>query len=156
LPVHADEASTALLHELRSAVQNGPGSPAARAAWDKLVQLGPSVLPNVLVALDTPDTVAANWLRTAFDRILDRALQTARKQIDVDALLAFAQDPKRQGRARRLALDVVEQLRPGTRERLTPGWFDDPEFRYEAIADAVQRADQLAKDGSRGQAVALY
>jgi hypothetical protein len=113
-------------------------------------------LPDLLAAMDTPDTVAANWLRTAFDRILDRALKAGGKGIDVDALLAFAQDTKRHGRARRLAVDVVEQLRPGTRERLTPGWFEDPEFRYEAVADTVHQADELAKAGSKDQAISLY
>ena len=76
-----------------------------RAAWDKLVAHGPAVLPRLLEAMDTPDTVVANWLRTAFDRIVEAELKQGGKGIDADALLAFVRDSKRQGRARRLALE---------------------------------------------------
>jgi hypothetical protein len=145
-----------LLRELRGELQGRPGSPAARAAWDKLAQRGPAALPELLQALDTPDTVTANWLRTAFDRILDRERKAGGKHLDLDAFLAVVKDPKRQGRVRRLALDVVEQYRPGTRERLTPDWLDDPEFRFEAVADAVARADKPGKAGGKDRAVGLY
>ena len=53
--------------------------------------------------MDTPDTVAANWLRTAFERILAAEQRQGGKRVPADALLAFARDPRRQGRARRLA-----------------------------------------------------
>jgi hypothetical protein len=92
--------------------------------------------------MDTPDTVAANWLRTAFDRIADEAIAREGKGIDADALLRFLRDPKRQGRVRRLALEVVEQLRPGTRASLLPGWLEDPEFRQDAIDQALVELDR--------------
>lgn len=150
----ADE--TELLKALQAVGKEGAGSPAARAAWDRLVAQGPAVLPRLLDAMDTPNTVVANWLRTAFDRVAEPALRAGGKGIDADALLAFTRDPRRQGRARRLALDVVEQLRPGTRDRLIPGWLDDPEFRYEAIEVVVREADDLLKKGQKEQAIALY
>jgi hypothetical protein len=134
LPAAATEDVAGLLQQLRAVGPEGAGSPQARAAWDRLVARGPAVLPALLEAMDTPDTVAGNWLRTAFDRIADGA---GDKGIDTDALLRFARDPKRQGRARRLALDVVERLRPGTRTGLLRGWTDDPEFRYDAIEQAL-------------------
>src|SRR2546429_540409 len=59
------------LRDLKAVSKQGAGSATARAAWDKLVARGPAVLPRLLLAMDTPDTVAANWLRTAFDRIVD-------------------------------------------------------------------------------------
>jgi hypothetical protein len=138
LPAAAEDDVAALLKPVRAVGPEGAGSPAARAAWDRLVARGPAVLPALLEAMDTPDTVAANWLRTAFDRIVDQA---AGKGIDADALLRFARDPKRQGRARRLALDVVEGLRPGTRAGLLRGWTDDPEFRHDAIEQALADLD---------------
>lgn len=141
---------------LRAALAGGPGSPAARAAWDRLVARGPDVLPLVLNALDTPDTVTANWLRTAFDRIADRELATGGKRLDADSLLKVVQDPKRQGRTRRLVLDLVERLRPGTAKRLTPGWLADPEFRYEAVADALAEAEKLEKEGKKEEAKARF
>jgi hypothetical protein len=144
------------LKELQAAGKQGAGSPAARAAWAKLVDRGPKVLPQLLEALDTPDTVVANWLRTAFDRIVDNAGKNGGKDIDVDALLAFVKDPKRQGRARRLALEVVEQLRPGTRDRLLTRWLDDPEFRYEAVAAAVEETETLDPKADKDRAIAAF
>jgi hypothetical protein len=145
----AEDDVAALLHNLKAVGPQGAGSVAARAAWDRLVACGPAVLPQLLEALDTPDPVALNWLRTAFDRIVDADLQSGGKHIDADALLRFVRDPKRQGRARRLALDVVERLRPGTTERLVAGWLDDPEFRYEAVAAVLKDADARAKTGDK-------
>jgi hypothetical protein len=143
LPAAADDDVARLLKQVRTVGPEGTGSPEARAAWDRLVARGPAVLPQLLEALDTPDTVVANWLRTAFDRIVDRAAGEDGQGIDADALLRFARDPKRQGRARRLALDVLEGLRPGTRAGLLRGWTDDTEFRHDAIEQVL--AD-LARD----------
>src|SRR5713101_1827904 len=84
----ADEVDQ-LLRDVRAVSKQGAGSLAARAAWEKLVARGPAVLPHLLDALDTPDTVAANWLRTAFDRIVDQELNNG-KRIDADVLLAIA------------------------------------------------------------------
>src|SRR5262245_13620189 len=136
-PATADEDVARLLKQVRAVGREGTGSTEARAAWDRLVARGPAVLLPLLEAMDTPDTVVANWMRTAFDRIVDRAAGADGKGIDADALLRFARDPKRQGRARRLALDVVEGLRPGTRAGLLRGWTDDPEFRHDAIEQAL-------------------
>jgi hypothetical protein len=155
-PAPAADDVAGLLRDLRAVGPQGAGAPAARAAWDRLVARGPAVLPQLLDALDTPDPVAANWLRTAFDRIADADLRGGGKGIDADALLAFVREPKHQGRARRLALDVVERLRPGTAERLVAGWLDDPEFRYEAVAGVLKEADDLAKSGEKDRAVAAY
>jgi hypothetical protein len=152
----AEDEVGALLKDITSTGPRSAGSEAARAAWDKVVARGPTVLSRLLEAMDTPDTVAANWLRTAFDRIVDADLRDGGKHIDADALLAFVKDPKRQGRARRLALDTVERLRPGTTERLVGGWLDDPEFRYEAVAAVLQDADALAKSGDKEKAFAGY
>ena len=146
----ADEPTDALFKEITAISRRGAtASPAARAAWDKLVARGPAVLPRLLVAMDTSDTVVANWLRTAFDRIVTTEQKQGGKRIDADALLAYTRDPKRQGRARRLALGVVDQLRPGTDAKLIPGWLDDPEFRHDAVAVLIKEADALAKDGKR-------
>lgn len=113
-----------------------------RAAWDRLVDRGPVVLPLLLDAMDTNDTAALNWLRTAFDRIVEKEITVGSNKIDLDALQKYAEDPKRPGRARRLTLDLVER-RPGTREKLLTGWLDDAEFHYDAIADLIKKADKL-------------
>jgi hypothetical protein len=107
---------------------------AARMAWDKLVARGPAILPRILEAMDTPDVAAANWLRTAFERIVEKDS----KNVDVDALRKFAVERKHQGRARRLALDTAEELRPGSRDKLLRDAIDDPEFRFDAIELAIK------------------
>jgi hypothetical protein len=142
LSVHGDEVDR-LLTTITTVKKEGANLPRVRAAWEKLVRQGPAVLPRILAAMNTPDTVVANWLRLAFERIAEPELQAGGKRIDVDALLAFAKDPRRQGRARRLALDVVERLRPGTRAKLLRGWIDDPEFNFDAIE---ARLDELKRD----------
>jgi hypothetical protein len=107
----------------------------ARPAWDRLVGRGAEALPRILAAMGTPDAATANWLRLAFDEIAARE----RQAIDPGVLLDFARDPKRPGRARRVALDLVDGLRPGTRVELLAGWLDDPEFRADAIDQALDR-----------------
>ncbi len=128
----------ALLADLRAVKAEGAGSPKARAAFDRLTRRGPEVLPRILAAMEGAGPVAANWLRLAFDAIAERDC----KKLDADALLAFAQDAKRDRRARRLALDLAESVRPGTREKLLPGWLDDPEFRYDAVEHTLARLAQ--------------
>jgi hypothetical protein len=155
LPARAGAADEldGLLEAIKAVKKEGAGSPRARSAWDKLVRHGPKALPRILLAMDTPDTVVANWLRTAFDAIVEPELEAGGKRLDSDALLAFARDRKRQGRARRLALEVVEQVRPGTTRRLLSGALTDPEFGHDAVNQLL--ADlQVAKDVPR--AIAGY
>ena len=123
--------------------------PDRRAAWEKVVARGPAVLPALLDAMNTPDTAAANWLRTAFDRIVETDLASGGKRIDVDVLIAYAKDAKRPGRARRLALGVAERLRPGTEAKLIPGWLEDPEFRFDAVAELVRKAGKEAPEQAK-------
>jgi hypothetical protein len=152
--VSANEIDDAL-RDIKAVKKEGAGSAAARKAWDKLVRQGPKALPRILYAMDTPDTVVANWLRTAFDAIAEPELRAGGKRIDAEALLAFAKDGKRQGRARRLALEVVEQLRPGTTRRLLAGWLNDPEFGADVID---QRLTELPRDKalSKAQKITAY
>jgi hypothetical protein len=145
-----------LKKDIEAISKQGRGTAAGRAAWDRVVQGGPALLPAILEAMDTPDTVAANWLRTAFDQIVDRAMAKAEKSFDVDKLLAYVADAKRAGRARRLALDLVERLRPGTSARLQANWLEDPEFRYDAVELKLQEARLLAKGKKTDQAIAQF
>lgn len=128
--------------------RQGPGTAEGRAAWQRLTRCGPEILPLLLQLMDTGDVVRANWLRTAFDRIVERHLKD--KQVPVEPLLTFAQEPKHAGRARRLALEVVEKIRPGTTARLLAGWLEDPEFRFDAVEQLLDQAKK-ANDPSAKQ-----
>jgi hypothetical protein len=143
-------------HDIQIVAKQGRGTAAGRAAWDRVVAGGPDLLLPLLEAMDTPDTVAANWLRTAFDQIADRELSKGGKTLDGDGLLKFAVDTKRNGRARRLALELVEKLRPGTSVKLYAGWLEDPEFRYEGVGVLLAEARQLAKAGNKDKADANF
>jgi hypothetical protein len=121
-----------------------------------LSQAKPDALPSILEGMNTRDTVAANWLRTAFDQIVERDLQTGGKNIDLVKLLKFVKDASRHGRPRRLALELLERLKPGTSDQLVPDWLDDPEFRYEAVAGVLEKARKSAKAGNDVQASKLF
>lgn len=144
------------LQDIQTVADQGRGSAAGRAAWERVSTAGPELLPALLKAMDRPEVVTGNWLRTAFDRIVERDLQAGGKKIDVDALLAFVQDAKRQGRARRLALETAEKLRPGTSNKLYAGWREDPEFRYEGVALLLEEAQRLLKAGDKDKAQTTF
>jgi len=123
--------------------KQGRGSAAGRQAWERIAKAGPEMLPALLKAMDSTDVVAVNWLRTAFDQIVERELRSDPTGIDADPLLRFVQDAKHQGRPRRLALELVDRLRPGTSVKLYAGWLHDPEFRHEAVDLALESAKKL-------------
>ncbi len=142
--------------DIDAVVKQGRGTLEGRAAWDRLSQAKGDVLPAILEGMNTKDTVAANWLRLAFDRIVERELKAAGTGIDRKKLLAFVNDPKKLGRPRRLALDLAERLAPGTAESLYRQWLDDPEFRYEAVAQLLQTAAKAAKANNSAAAGGFY
>jgi hypothetical protein len=146
----------AVADDIQTILKQGAGTPHGRAAWERLSERPPAVLLDLLQAMNSADTSRANWLRTAFDRIVERERQRGGKNIPVDALLRFAQTDKHSGRARRLALDLVEELRPGTGAKLHAGWLDDPEFRYEAVAGLIAKAQQALKARSKDDAAARF
>jgi hypothetical protein len=147
---------TTLQRDIALVAKQGRGTAEGRAAWDRLIQAkADSALPAILEAMNTKDTVASNWLRTAFDQIVDREFKT-KPSIDTAKILAFVNDPAKNGRARRFALDLVERLQPGVSEKLYRDWLDDPEFRLEAVALVLAKAKNTAKAGNSLIAVNLY
>ncbi len=147
---------TSLEKDIGIVIRQGRGAAEGRSAWDRLSQAKADALPVLLEGMNTKDVVAANWLRTAFDRIVDREVKAGGKNIDQAALLTFVKDPSKQGHARRLALDLVEGLKPGTRDQLVLDWLDDPEFRHEAVAKVLDKAQVVNKTGNSLIAVNLY
>ena len=146
LSVAARAAGQAVQKDIDVVAKQGRGSDAGRAAWDRLSQAGPEAILPLLDGMNTPDAVQANWLRTAFDAIVEREMKAGGKRIDTAALLAFAKNTAKQGRPRRLALETVEDLQPGTSAKLYSGWLDDPEFRFDAVAETLKAAKSLLND----------
>jgi hypothetical protein len=133
-------AAPSVREDIEAVRRQGRGTAEGRAAWQRLSEGGPEVVPALLEAMSSKDTVSANWLRTAFERVIERELQAGGRRLDSDGLLHYTQDATKPGRARRLALEVVERLRPGTSEKLYRDWLDDVEFHYEAVALLLRQA----------------
>ena len=98
----------------------GVGSAAARAACDELSRRGTDMLPRLLAAMETPNPVAANWFRTAYETIVERELAKAGPQFPREELRAVVRDPKRAGRVRRLALALCDRLDNDYSKQLIP------------------------------------
>ena len=146
-----------LLAAVARAGPGGRGSVAARTATRRLSRSGLELLPRLLEAMDTDNIVAANWYRTVYETITRRELaRDPLPEFPVSFLKTYFTNPRRQGRVRRLVLDLVERLEPGTREALVPGLLDDPEFRDEAVAAALSRGDRARQAGRTAEAIGEY
>src|SRR5262245_42137156 len=146
----------ALRKDIDVVAAQGLGTAAGREAWQRLADAGPEAARLLLEAMDTPSVVKANWFYTALDRVVLRARQDKTAGLDLDHLLSFAKDTRRQGRARRVALEIVEEARPGSLAKLLPGWTDDPEFRPEALDLVMEEAARLVKEGKNAAAIDKY
>jgi hypothetical protein len=124
-----------LLLKIKAVGKEGAGNVEASKAWKQLVAKGPSVLPDVLEAMDDANPAAANWLRTAVESIQDKAL-TGGQKISAAKLEAFLKDTKHAGHSRRLAYECLVRLDPATPQRLLPTMLNDPslEMRRDAVA----------------------
>lgn len=146
----------AFLRTITAVKVDAEGSTEARAARDKLAALGPKVLRDVLLAMDQANPVAANWLRTVFDEIVARELAQPKPNLPLDFFETHAADARRNGRARRLVLSVLDKERPEFRQALLPRLVDDPEFRPDAVDQALKNADESKRQGDNPAALAAY
>lgn len=153
--VSANETES-LIAQIQTVGSDGKGSQVARAARDRLAERGVKILPQLLAAMDTKNPVAANWYRTAFEEIVRRELAKPKPQLPLQILTRYARNPKRQGKVRRLALDVVGRLDSSFEARLIPTLLDDPEFRTDAVAAIIKQGDEAKKQGETEQAKTLY
>jgi len=134
----------------------GTGSAEARKAREALASQGVDLLPRLIVAMDTPNVVAANWYRTLFEDIVERELARPTAGFPLPVLKEYVLDSKRQGKARRRVLQLVEQLEPGYTAAVLPQFLGDREFRNDAIEAHLQAGDLARKAGDQAQAQRLY
>ncbi len=145
-----------LVGRVRAVGPEAARSAEARAARDALARCGPDAIAALLVGMDTPDTVAANWLRSAFDEVVDRAMKADPASLPTAELRRYVLDASRQGRARRLALDVLTKVDPTAPANLIPALLDDPEFRRDAVAVALAAGDRAVKDQDEAAALTAF
>ena len=99
----------------KTLAQTGPqasGSADAQQASDTLMTHGVEILPELLAAMDTTNIVAANWYRTVYQTIVRRELSKQKPQFPVTELRACVRDAQHQGRVRRLALALLDEIDP--------------------------------------------
>jgi len=134
----------------------GQGSAQARKACNELANGGPERLPRLLAAMDTPNIVAANWFRAAYERIVARELAKPVPNFPRDELKSFVRDSRHQGRPRRLALALVDRIEPTFSQTLIPTLLDDVEFRDDAVAVALKRGDDAKAGANTSSAKQAY
>jgi len=121
-----------------------------------LVEVEAERLPEVLLAMQDAEPLAANWMRGAVDVIAERAVEQGRPlpQAKLERILA---DRHLAPRARRLAYEWIVRVDRGAPARLLPGMLDDPslEMRRDAVAMLIERADAKRNDNDTPAAVAL-
>ncbi len=142
----SDEKVAAQLAVIAKAGPQGSGSAAARAARDDLAKRGVEILPQLLVAMDTSNVVAANWCRTVYEDIVRRALAQANVVWPREFMKEYVSEARRAGRPRRLVLALLDRLEPGFSEKWLPTRLDDPDFRYEAVTLALAAGEKALRD----------
>jgi hypothetical protein len=143
------------IRQLLDVGADAAGILAAQKAVDELVAGGTKSLLAILSAIPADDVVKANWLRTAFNRIVEDAIRS-KSPMPTEELLAFVSDKTKSGRSRRLALETVEKVIPGTSENLIDAGLNDPEFGADAVAARMLRAASADANGDKLSAIKLY
>ena len=151
------QTSAEALARLQAVGREGAGNEAAAHAWKAIVRQGPAVLPLILQAMNDADAIAANWLRTAGDAIVERTL-AAGKPLPAEALEQFIRQRQHSGAARRLAYEWLCRIDAKAPDRLLPGMLQDPspELRRDAVAAAFRQARGRLDQGHKEAARAAY
>lgn len=116
---------------------NGAGSALAKAACEDLGRRGMEILPQLLVAMDTSNVVAANWLRTVYEPLVEKGLSVRDTKWPTAFLKDFVSDEHRRGKPRELALTLLDRIDPAFRESWIPTRLNDAHFRFQAVAAAL-------------------
>jgi hypothetical protein len=131
--------------------------PQVARAWQTLADLPVRRLTELLAAMDGASTVSKNYLRSAIDRVLERA-KAAGQPVPVEPLRAFLTDTRHDPQARRLAYELLVEVDPKNADRFLPNMTDDPspELRRDAIARVLDEAEKLYAAGKKSEALPVY
>lgn len=124
---------------LQSIEPGGKGTATARKAVEGLASSG--ALMPVLKGFKGSSPLATNWLRNAFEEIVE-ANKKAAKPLSVDELKGFIADRSESPIARRLAYETLRDQDPAIEDQLIPDMLLDPspEFRRDAVARLIKEA----------------
>jgi hypothetical protein len=136
--------------------RQGAGSAAARTARDELARRGIEILPQLLTAMNTTNVVAANWYRSIYEEIVERALAQPGTNWPIADLKEYVSDSRNAGRPRSLVLSLLDRLEPAYREQWLSTRLDDPDFRSDAVALSLAAGEQAIREGNGDQAKAQF
>lgn len=138
--VCADDTSDAIA-VLRAVQPGATDSAAAREAVHRLSGYGSPALMPLLYGFRDASPLAANWLRNAFEQLIDAEIRASRK-LPQPELEAFVLDQSQSPHARRLVYEKLKQSDPSIEDRLIPDMLLDasPEFRRDAVARLISEA----------------
>jgi hypothetical protein len=127
-----------LLTTISKVGREGKGNPETAKAWKELVAYGDKALFPILDALKDDDKYASNWLRPAYDAIVEKA-----EKLDPKKFESYVKDVTKQGVSRRLAYETLCSLDKTAPERLLPGMLLDPspELRRDAVQRVIDEAE---------------
>ena len=147
----------AALAALENVGPDGTGHRSAQPAWQKLAALDVDKLPALLLALDHANPLAANWIRSAIDTIVQRQLN-AGGALPLEPIEAFLRDRQHAPRARRLAFELLAAADRTAPDRWLPQMLDDPslELRRDAVARLLDEAAAHSAAGRTETAIAIY
>ena len=149
----ADEAS---IETILAIGTEGNGNVEASAAWKKLSASGAETLPAILRAARNANPIAANYLHSAVETIVDRTLQN-KEELPLGAIGEFLLDTRQNPKARRYAFELIQRVDPDTAEKLVPGMLADPsvDLRRDAVARLIGESKALQESGNKGGAAVL-
>lgn len=135
----------------------GAGHEAAVDAVRELQAADASALVEILNALNTANPLAANWLRSAFESIADRTLETG-SEFPVDDVFAYFNNRENNPLSRRLAYEWLLKVDPQLESQVIPEALDDPsgEMRRDAVARLIEIAAEFRGNEQTEQAIATY
>jgi hypothetical protein len=146
-----------LIRDVMAVESEGAGNEQARAAWLRLSHIGVNEAPRLLVAMDDANPLAANYLRSALEAVVARAVRQG-DSIPTEVFERFVGDRDHAPRARRLAYEWLVRLDPSTPERLLRTMLDDPsvELRRDAVARVMAKAADLVAAEDEVEAALAY
>jgi len=146
-----------LINTLTAVAREGSGNAQAKAALRQLTASDVKVLPIILRAFDDNNPLAANWLRSAVETIVDREIKAGR-QLPIAELEKFLLDRRGNARARRLTFECLVKVDETAADRLIPGMLDDPsaDLRREAVGRLITEASKLDTEKKSNESIAVF
>jgi len=145
------------LRAINSVKREGEGNEAASAAWQNLVQTGPSALLPIIKATGKGGEVADNWLRLAAGAIADHATQK-HVALPMVELETYVRDTSHAPSGRLIAFDLVRQSDPAKADAIEPSLLHDPsqELRRGAVQGLIKEGKKAIADKNEASAKTIF